>query len=74
MFGMMGKISHNNPDIKGFRACLSIRSICLVRFNFIGIEIDPLNSDFDSEPDSDLDYPRVRTVMLFAGFCFYLKI
>jgi len=34
----------------------------------IGIEIDPLNSDFDSEPDCDLDYPRVRTFVLFAGF------
>jgi hypothetical protein len=26
-------------------------------------EIDPLSSDFDSEPDSDLDYHMIKTVM-----------
>jgi len=46
---------------------------CFVRFNFIGIEIaigieiDPLNSDFDSEPDSDFDYLRVRTIICWVS-------
>ena len=41
-----------------------------LKFDFIGIEIDPLNSDFDSEPDSDLDYPMIKPVMWFRILSF----
>jgi len=49
-----------------------------VRFNFIeiaiGIEIELLKSDFDSEPDSDFDNLKVRAVMLSNEFRFDLTL
>jgi len=63
-----------NPTLSLSVQRVNIHCICFVRFDFvgiqiaIGIEIDLLNSDFDSEPDSDLDYPGIRTVCYFPGF------
>jgi len=49
-----------------------------VRFNFIeiaiGIEIELLKSDFDSEPDSDFDNLKVRAVILSNEFRFDLTL
>ena len=62
-----------NPTLGVYVQRINIQFICFVQFDFIGIEIaigieiDPLNSDFDSEPDSDLDYSRIKTVICWVS-------